>query len=376
MIWIHGGGYIHGQSSIYDVSSLAATGDVIIVSVNYRLGLFGFISSEDSIYPGNYGLWDQLEAIKWTRNHIRSFGGDPRKITIFGESAGAYSAGLLSMLPKSKGLFQRVICQSGVGLSPRAITHNMREKSFKAMQIMGCLNGNNITDKTIQCLESADANLVLSASHGIFQAQDPLDFYITYGPVVDGDLIPDEPHSMLQNTSSASHQVLKSLDIILGHNSADGGFLLHTLMALQGLYNYSIFNGAPTDAFCKSIIPMISKQYFSSNQRVSDTLCRTYTEHDDQAKQARSIIDFYGDMFFGVPTVKTLNYHLTSPKSSYQYLFSEKPFNVNMSTTPWFHGAIHGVDLLFVFGRDLLTQDERRLSQLMMRYWTNFANTG
>ena len=297
MIWIHGGGYVHGQSSLYNASLLAAIGDVIIVTVNYRLGLFGFLSTEDSIYPGNYGLWDQLEAIKWTRNYIGSFGGDPRKITIFGESAGAYSVGLLSILPRSKGLFQRVICESGVGLSPHAITHGMRDRSIKAMHIMGCLNGSNITNKIIQCMENANGNMVLTASNKVDKSRDPLDFYITYGPVIDGDLIPADPNLMLQNSSSASRHVLNSLDILLGHNSADGGLMLRTLNVLQHVYNYSISNGVPTDALCKSIVPMVTKQYFSSNKRVSDTLCRTYTVHGDQAAQARAIIDFYGDMF-------------------------------------------------------------------------------
>ena len=90
MLYIHGGGYVTGTGISIDGSYIATAGDVILVTINYRLGLLGFFSTDDKRYPGNYGLWDALEAIKWTKKHIRSFGGDPDQITVFGESAGAF----------------------------------------------------------------------------------------------------------------------------------------------------------------------------------------------------------------------------------------------------------------------------------------------
>ncbi|XP_069103815.1 pyrethroid hydrolase Ces2e-like [Argopecten irradians] len=113
MVWIHGGGYTSGAGSLYDGSFLALHGDVIVVTLNYRLGVLGFFSTGDANARGNYGLWDQIEALKWVKSNIRNFGGNPDSVTLFGESAGAFSVSHLAIMPSNKGLFHRVIMQSG-----------------------------------------------------------------------------------------------------------------------------------------------------------------------------------------------------------------------------------------------------------------------
>ncbi|KAJ8302994.1 hypothetical protein KUTeg_019390 [Tegillarca granosa] len=109
LVWIHGGGYSLGQGNMYGSSELALTGDVIVVVINYRLNVFGFMTTWDSTAVGNYGLWDQIMALQWVKNNIEDFGGDPDSITLFGESAGGFSVSILSLLPQNKGLFHRVI---------------------------------------------------------------------------------------------------------------------------------------------------------------------------------------------------------------------------------------------------------------------------
>ncbi|XP_052071092.1 carboxylesterase 1F-like [Mytilus californianus] len=113
IIWVHGGGYYLGQGMFYDGSYLSGIGDVIVVTINYRLGVFGFFSTMDDVALGNYGLWDQQMAIKWVHDNIESFGGDPNSVTIAGQSAGAFSVALQALNPANKGLFHRVIAQSG-----------------------------------------------------------------------------------------------------------------------------------------------------------------------------------------------------------------------------------------------------------------------
>ncbi|KAJ8318393.1 hypothetical protein KUTeg_003484 [Tegillarca granosa] len=116
MVWIHGGSFLFGQGMLYDGSYLALSGNVIVVTINYRLNIFGFLATGDDASVGNYGLWDQLEAIKWVRSNIFAFGGNPSSITIFGESAGSLSIGLHVLYP-SDDLFQRAIMESGSGNS-------------------------------------------------------------------------------------------------------------------------------------------------------------------------------------------------------------------------------------------------------------------
>ncbi|XP_050390184.2 acetylcholinesterase-like, partial [Patella vulgata] len=112
-IWIHGGSFMFGEGKASTSSILAANGQIIVVSVNYRLGVFGFLSSGNSAAGGNYGLWDQHLAIKWVKNNIEGFGGDASKITIAGESAGSASVMFQAIYPGNENLFQRVIAESG-----------------------------------------------------------------------------------------------------------------------------------------------------------------------------------------------------------------------------------------------------------------------
>uniref|UniRef100_A0A3P8RJD3 Carboxylic ester hydrolase n=1 Tax=Astatotilapia calliptera TaxID=8154 RepID=A0A3P8RJD3_ASTCA len=113
MVWIHGGGFALGSASTYDGSALAAYQDVVVVLIQYRLGLLGFLSTGDEHISGNFGLLDQVEALKWIQQHIHNFGGDPGLVTIFGESAGGVSVSLLLLSPLSDGLFHRAIAESG-----------------------------------------------------------------------------------------------------------------------------------------------------------------------------------------------------------------------------------------------------------------------
>ncbi|MEW8563416.1 MAG: carboxylesterase family protein, partial [Candidatus Thiodiazotropha sp.] len=113
MVWIHGGGFMCGASDLSISDTLASYGDVIIVTVNYRLTVWGFLSTGDANAPGNIGFWDQHLAIKWVHDNIQAFGGDPNRVTIFGESAGGMSVTYQSLYSGNKDLFQRVIAQSG-----------------------------------------------------------------------------------------------------------------------------------------------------------------------------------------------------------------------------------------------------------------------
>ena len=141
MVWIHGGAFVVGSATMYDGSYLAAQGDVIVVTVNYRLGILGFLSFGN--LRGNYGLWDQLEAIRWIKRNIRSFGGDPSSITIFGESAGAASVALHSTIPRNRGLFQRSIMQSGSYSNPWTFGINMVEGMRQYTETVGCNDDGN-----------------------------------------------------------------------------------------------------------------------------------------------------------------------------------------------------------------------------------------
>ena len=137
MIWIHGGGFIAGAADPYRSDALAAHGNVIVVTINHRVSLWGFLSTEDEHAPGNYGLFDQHLAIQWVHDNIKAFGGDPSRVTIFGQSAGGASVMYRSIFEGNEGLFQRGIAQSGSPTAYWASSSKARSNAEKLGKTRG-----------------------------------------------------------------------------------------------------------------------------------------------------------------------------------------------------------------------------------------------
>ncbi|XP_053385646.1 bile salt-activated lipase-like [Mercenaria mercenaria] len=146
MIWIHGGAFFVGYADLYEGDVISALGDVIVVTLNYRLGVLGFFSTHDPKAKGNYGLWDQHIAIRWVYENIAAFGGDVTNITIFGESAGSRSVIYQMLYPGNKGLFKRAIAESGT-VAAWAVSHGHSnyESSIEFAKSVGCNNLANMS---------------------------------------------------------------------------------------------------------------------------------------------------------------------------------------------------------------------------------------
>ncbi|GFV38813.1 acetylcholinesterase-1 [Trichonephila clavipes] len=162
MYWMHGGGFRYGsiRSKLYNGTVLAALGDIVVVTVNYRMGPFGFLFSSSEDAPGNAGLWDVLEGLKWINKNIGFFGGDSSRITISGESAGAMFISLLSTSPLAKGLYSKQIMQSGVAIFLQIDTMRQQNlnNSQKIAKIVKCANDTNTIQNNpgpvVECLKS------------------------------------------------------------------------------------------------------------------------------------------------------------------------------------------------------------------------------
>lgn len=387
MIWIHGGGWVVGQGAMYDGSILATTGDVIVVTINYRLGFFGFMSTLDDQFPGNYGLYDALEAIKWTKKHISSFGGDPNKITLFGESAGAFNVLYLATSPLSKGLFQRVIMESGGDIRAAALDPEIKNTTFRVMEVFGCVNDSNsysITSETVQCLLKEDADNIVKATMSLnaYRDKHAPTFKDAFRPCIDNNLITDAPEFLLKNRSSGSSLIFNSMDILKGINNGEGGMILPYVETLQNTSNFNIEDGIPHSVFCNLLIPEIVATYYESNEKVSRAMCGAYTNLDGMAEQGQSVTNWFGDFILIYPTQQVLDIHsVSSSKNTYEYLFSKTPSYRWYDPLPsWFHGANHADELPCIFGLKHFVKNyspsEERLCSTVMAYWTNFAKTG
>jgi para-nitrobenzyl esterase len=190
MVWIHGGGFVNGSgtAALYDGSALSRQG-VVVVTLNYRLGRFGFfahpgLTREDPKGPlGNYGLLDQIAALKWVKANIAGFGGDPDQVTIFGESAGGMSVNQLMVLPAARGLFARAIVESGVGGEYSVRLHEANPMGLVSAEASGAAFAKSLG------VDGDDAAMLRAIPADKIIAAGPPSPLAGSGPIIDGQVV-------------------------------------------------------------------------------------------------------------------------------------------------------------------------------------------
>ena len=216
LFYIHGGGYEYGTALTYPSDPLALHG-VVVVVIQYRLGPFGFLTTGDSAAPGNFGMLDQVEALKWVKENIEHFGGDPSKVTIFGLSAGATSVSLHLMSPLSEGLFHQAIAESGVDLSPFAVQPVSSGLRFAKdlAQKLDC--GTDDHSRMLACIRKRRDLDIQKASDSIFFATFD---YIRWAPVVDDHFLLDTPRNLRKKGD------FKKVKLMISFNSQEAAVSL------------------------------------------------------------------------------------------------------------------------------------------------------
>ena len=353
MVWIYGGGFVTGGTSEarQDGEHLARKG-VIVVSMNYRLGIFGFfalpsLAAESPNHSaGNYGLMDQVAAFEWVRRNIAAFGGDPAKVTIFGESAGSISVSAQMASPLSKGLFAGAIGESGGALTGPGLTFLSLPASEQRCQQFAESAFKNADLNFLRTVSAAD---LLKASGTVSHSED------VFWPNVDGEFLPESVPAIYAAGNQAH------VPLLAGWNKDEGD------LADLGQ------SGKPTPDSLRAIA--VSR----FGARAPDFL-KAYAASND-AEALRVSEDFAGDAFIAYATWQWLEAQVkTGNAPVYRYRFDlgspGDPFH------PAAIGVFHSDDIEYVFG----TLDSRqgakwrpedyKLSELMQTYWTNFAKTG
>jgi para-nitrobenzyl esterase len=204
MVWIHGGAFVSGSgsSSWYDGTSFASQGDVVVVTINYRLGILGFlhlgeIGGEEYATSGNCGILDQVAALQWVQENIAAFGGDPNNVTVFGESAGAMSIGVLLGFPSAQGLFHKAILQSGAAA-------NVHSSAIATKVASNLLTALQIEPTNLSELEELPVDQLIQASDLVPS--------MSLGPVIDGVSLPKHPQESIAEGSA------KDVTILIGTN--------------------------------------------------------------------------------------------------------------------------------------------------------------
>ncbi|KAK5900577.1 hypothetical protein CgunFtcFv8_025526 [Champsocephalus gunnari] len=378
MVWIYGGAFLAGGSMganflenyLYSGQEIADRGDVIVVTLGYRVGALGFLSTGESDLPGNYGLWDQHAAIAWVNRNIRSFGGDPDRITVFGESAGGASVNFQTLSPHNKGLFKRAISQSGVALCPWAINKNPRRFAEEVAIKVNCPTDENMAP----CLKMTDpAVLTLAGSLSISSSPDhPLVFNLALSPVIDGDFIPDDPSKLFNN--------MADIDYMAGVNDMDG----HLFTGLDVPTINSPLVNTPIDDVKRLLAAYTKAQGKAGADNAYSTYTSNWASNPSWETIKKTVVEIGTDYIFLVPIQTALYLHAANAKTgrTYSYLFSE-PSRMGGIARPYpsWMGADHADDLQYVFGKPFSSPlgywpRHRDVSGYIIAYWTNFAKTG
>ena len=340
MVWIHGGSFTRGSGSIdnYDGASLARDG-VVLVTINYRLGIFGYLahpelSQERSGTSGNYGLQDQIAALQWVQDNIAAFGGDPGNVTVFGESAGSSAVNQLLASPAAAGLFHRAIGQSGGFLSPQPEL------------VKGHALGHEVFERARAESLAELRDLSTSTLMEVFNAMEEKGYRIR--PLVDGEVIPDPA---LRRFDRGEHNVVPSL---VGYNRDES-----TAFALYPSVPYLYKNQQDFEAGLKELAGLGALPFIWL--------------YPEQEGSQQPYLDFWRDMIFGWNMHAWADLNEAAGAPSYLYFFTHVPGDAVGEQL----GAYHAAEINYVFGNGVPDQpDDKRVHELMRGYWLNFARTG
>lgn len=359
MVWIHGGGFVAGGGSEprHDGEAFARKG-IVLVTINYRLGVFGFLAHPELTREsghdasGNYGLLDQVAALRWVQDSIAAFGGDPANVTIFGESAGSFAVSALVASPLARGLFHKAIGESGAFFS----SGTLPMRTLAAAEGQGVKFADALGAASLAALRAKPAAEVLAAASKQMQPG--------FSPILDGYFMPEEPSAIY----AAGRQ--SRVPLLAGWNADE----IRQAVTMR-----------PEKPTVQSFTADVRKRFGES----SDAILKAYPAADD-AEALESAAALGSDLFIGYATWKWIETHLKNGEAPvYRYSFDRKipvePGATMMGrpVTTSDVGARHAGEIEYVFGtlkgslpKVPWEEGDWKLSDAMTSYWANFARTG
>ncbi|XP_052584926.1 liver carboxylesterase 1-like isoform X3 [Peromyscus californicus insignis] len=359
MVWIHGGGLVIDGASTYDGLPLAVHENVVVVVIQYRLGIWGFFSTGDEHSRGNWGHLDQVAALRWIQDNIVNFGGNPGSVTIFGESAGGESVSVLVLTPLAKNLFHRAISQSSVILNPCLYGIDARPIAKVMATLAGCKTTTSAA--MVHCLRQKTEEELLEVSLKMVGS------YPFLPTVIDGVLLPKAPEEILAEKS------FNTVPYMVGINKQEFGWLVPMFQGFplsedtldQKTAAFLLWQAYPILNVSENLIPAATEKYLGGT--------------DDLVQKKDLFLDLMGDVMFGVPSVIVARNHRDAGAPTYMYEFQYRPSCVSDKRPKTLKGD-HGDDLFSVWGAPFLkggaSEEEINFSKMVMKLWANFARNG
>ena len=375
MVWIYGGSFSSGSANldVYDGRIMAATNDVVVVSMQYRMGALGFLFLDVPEAPGNMGLLDQLVALQWIYNNIRAFGGDSHAITLFGESSGAASAGLHLISPLSRKLIRHAIMESSSPLSQWAVDPPSvaKARARSLANTLGCDAGDETPAADIlECVTRHDARTI---SQKMWTILDRSHIPTPFVPTVDRYFLRDHPDDIVRKRG------FKKTPILLGVNKDEGSYFL--VYIFPDIVNLTATHRVSRAEFIRSL-PTIVPGARADDVTVASVSFEygvPYRHGRGATVDYRAVMDnVLGDVAFICPVVDFAAAFADAGLPVYLYRFTHR---TSQNSWPAWMGVMHGYEIDHVFGCPLnrslnYTHQEADLSRRLMAYWTNFAKHG
>lgn len=372
MVYIHGGAFIMGGGASYFFGpNYLLENDVILVTFNFRLGALGFLATSDKAATGNYGLLDQIEALKWVQKNIEKFGGDPNKVTIFGEDSGAASATILAMSPLASGLFHGVISLSGNALCDQYMQNDPNEAAVELANRLECSSEKG--EDIVNCLSRQTQQDIIKAANSMFMF---FSFPRWFAPNVDGNVLPDTPENLLLQGKFAK------VPFIVGQTKNEGAFFYRLTL---NSFNNGNYDDNFIDHKLPRILPVISN-YNSKLYPITRQVRKRYfvnvdLENEDEFRP--KYVDFLTDLMYTRCTDRFAKILANHSVPTYEYVFEYRGQYsiVNLQGEQVDMGVAHGDDLQYIFsdiwGEDLTMSptDTKFTRNIFAPLLTNFAKT-
>ncbi|CAL4079488.1 unnamed protein product, partial [Meganyctiphanes norvegica] len=374
MVYIHGESFSWGSGSLYDGSVLSSYGQVVVVTINYRLGPLGFLNTSPGAAEGgmgvvgNQGLLDQLAALSWVNQNIRDFGGDPNRITLFGHSTGAACINYLLVSPVVvPGMFHRAILMSGSALSQWAEVRDALSVTARLAQRLNCSLPSDLTNRhpeTMACLRNVSAQQLVNVGLPRYK------FNAMFGPSVDGVVVPNDLKTRLTRVRDE-----QQISVLFGVTQSDGFIDLNNRQASTGI------DASERKRMFKTFV---RNNYQEHLQEIYLAISKEYTDWGNPSQDPMKIRDLtveaLSDGEFLSPLTKFGETFSGADSRAYMYIFSHQ------DTEREGVGSIFGSEVPLVFGSPFMsnpgpwqknfTRADAMVSEALMTYWTNFAKTG